>query len=345
MQRSRPAKQPRVILPQVPAGFTLQMVPIAADAHAESATTKRRPVPKRRTSGKSRASSDTNAPQPSMGDAMKLVSRLISQVERLEKEVSDLKLEVSRAAATSPPTEPLPAPTSAPAMTFNIHIPSGAAVPPQNAQPQLRQEDDILWPPPPPRPIFQQERPRRGERMRRERQLDDAVHSTILHQLAQDLPMGRVLIRMGGADSSGPEPATEAMLDSLPDVEAPEGACVVCRDDFEEGGRCVRLPCGHHFHRACVAPWLRRHATCPTCRAAVGDAASTPSSTAAEPDASSPTSAAAVPSPANNIISQMLARLSPQGTGPRVGSDMGDSVPLLAHIFQFQSPPPPDSES
>ena len=156
--------------------------------------------------------------------------------------------------------------------------------------------------------------------------------------------MGRVLVRMGGADSSGPEPATEAMLDSLPDVEAPEGACVVCRDDFEEGGRCVRLPCGHHFHRACVAPWLRRHATCPTCRAAVGDAASTPSSTAAEPDASSPTSAAAVPSPAN-IISQMLARLSPQGTGPRVGGDMGDSVPLLAHIFQFQSPPPPDSES
>ncbi len=45
-------------------------------------------------------------------------------------------------------------------------------------------------------------------------------------------------------------------------------------DEQEEGGGrgggWTRLaPCGHCFHHACCARWLRQHHTCPLCRVAV----------------------------------------------------------------------------
>ncbi|CAK0887234.1 unnamed protein product, partial [Prorocentrum cordatum] len=40
--------------------------------------------------------------------------------------------------------------------------------------------------------------------------------------------------------------------------------CAICLSCHPEGP--VRLPCGHVFCGACVEPWLRRCALCPTCR-------------------------------------------------------------------------------
>merc|ERR1711998_609911 len=37
-------------------------------------------------------------------------------------------------------------------------------------------------------------------------------------------------------------------------------------DNFELGESVTRLPCGHHFHRDCIVPWLEQNNTCPTCR-------------------------------------------------------------------------------
>ncbi|KAF7006772.1 hypothetical protein CFC21_021778 [Triticum aestivum] len=50
---------------------------------------------------------------------------------------------------------------------------------------------------------------------------------------------------------------------------APE-ECAVCLSEFAEREAGRRLPgCGHGFHEACIAAWLRLNSTCPLCRAAV----------------------------------------------------------------------------
>jgi len=45
--------------------------------------------------------------------------------------------------------------------------------------------------------------------------------------------------------------------------------CTICMDDFVMSYVVRTLPCKHYFHSDCIDPWLRRNASCPTCRAAV----------------------------------------------------------------------------
>lgn len=50
------------------------------------------------------------------------------------------------------------------------------------------------------------------------------------------------------------------------------GTCSVCLDDFGDGAVVRTLPCLHHFHDACVDPWLRQQglaAPCPVCKTPV----------------------------------------------------------------------------
>nr|CEL67414.1 TPA: Zinc finger (C3HC4 RING finger) protein, related [Neospora caninum Liverpool] len=39
--------------------------------------------------------------------------------------------------------------------------------------------------------------------------------------------------------------------------------CAICLCEFEENDWIRRLPCQHFFHSACIARWLRSHASCP----------------------------------------------------------------------------------
>ena len=44
--------------------------------------------------------------------------------------------------------------------------------------------------------------------------------------------------------------------------------CIICRDQMDVNGGCVKLPgCGHAFHAHCLREWLVQQQTCPTCRA------------------------------------------------------------------------------
>lgn len=51
-------------------------------------------------------------------------------------------------------------------------------------------------------------------------------------------------------------------------------SCSICLADFADGEELRRAPCpgGHAFHPKCLRKWLdRSHATCPVCRANVGE--------------------------------------------------------------------------
>ncbi|KAL6896609.1 hypothetical protein ACP4OV_007181 [Aristida adscensionis] len=52
--------------------------------------------------------------------------------------------------------------------------------------------------------------------------------------------------------------------------EEERAACAVCLAEFAAGDAGRLLPrCGHGFHEACIAAWLRVNTTCPLCHAAV----------------------------------------------------------------------------
>ncbi|CAF0923052.1 unnamed protein product [Adineta steineri] len=85
-----------------------------------------------------------------------------------------------------------------------------------------------------------------------------------------DAFLTQFLNQMG--ENSGPAPATENRINSIPTVRVTgEQArdnlqCAICMDDFKENDEAKRLPCSHHFHEDCISRWLRLHGTCPTCR-------------------------------------------------------------------------------
>ncbi|KAK4451391.1 hypothetical protein QBC34DRAFT_493072 [Podospora aff. communis PSN243] len=44
-------------------------------------------------------------------------------------------------------------------------------------------------------------------------------------------------------------------------------SCAICTEDFSQGTKVRKLPCGHIFHVRCIDPWLVNFAaTCPLCR-------------------------------------------------------------------------------
>jgi len=43
--------------------------------------------------------------------------------------------------------------------------------------------------------------------------------------------------------------------------------CTVCYDNIYI--LYLRLPCGHKFHRKCIAPWANEHNSCPLCRESI----------------------------------------------------------------------------
>uniref|UniRef100_A0A0C9QVM2 RING-type E3 ubiquitin transferase n=1 Tax=Wollemia nobilis TaxID=56998 RepID=A0A0C9QVM2_9CONI len=66
---------------------------------------------------------------------------------------------------------------------------------------------------------------------------------------------------LGGVmNSCGGEPSTERVL------SAEDAECCICLSAYDNGVELRELPCGHHFHCACIDKWLRINATCPLCK-------------------------------------------------------------------------------
>ncbi|KAB2001820.1 hypothetical protein ERO13_D11G021200v2 [Gossypium hirsutum] len=45
-----------------------------------------------------------------------------------------------------------------------------------------------------------------------------------------------------------------------------DAECCICLSSYDDGVELRELPCGHHFHCACVDKWLHINATCPLCK-------------------------------------------------------------------------------
>lgn len=85
-------------------------------------------------------------------------------------------------------------------------------------------------------------------------------------------------------DGALDEESVDRLMDSLPasSAESVESTtCAICHEllshernaepvdresDVSDSPGSAQLPCGHAFHRACVAKWLRRRRNCPVCR-------------------------------------------------------------------------------
>ncbi|XP_062219891.1 E3 ubiquitin-protein ligase At1g63170-like isoform X1 [Phragmites australis] len=49
-------------------------------------------------------------------------------------------------------------------------------------------------------------------------------------------------------------------------LAAEDAECCICLSSYDDGAELRELPCGHHFHCACIDKWLHINATCPLCK-------------------------------------------------------------------------------
>ncbi|XP_020081204.1 E3 ubiquitin-protein ligase At1g12760-like isoform X2 [Ananas comosus] len=67
--------------------------------------------------------------------------------------------------------------------------------------------------------------------------------------------------RSGGIMTEcGSDPPMEQVL------SAEDAECCICLCPYDDGAELRELPCGHHFHCACIDKWLHINATCPLCK-------------------------------------------------------------------------------
>ena len=106
--------------------------------------------------------------------------------------------------------------------------------------------------------------------------LETPVRGLMLHAALQEVEAAveaAVPSAQGDSDPSllfasarGNQPA--ATTGTLPTAARRE-SCVICHDQLQKGQRYTALPCGHAYHESCLASWLQRQASCPSCRAPI----------------------------------------------------------------------------
>lgn len=64
----------------------------------------------------------------------------------------------------------------------------------------------------------------------------------------------------GGIMTECGDPQNEIRLSSE------DAECCICLSAYDDGVELRQIPCGHHFHCACIDKWLHINATCPLCK-------------------------------------------------------------------------------
>ncbi|KAK8533155.1 hypothetical protein V6N12_076434 [Hibiscus sabdariffa] len=67
-------------------------------------------------------------------------------------------------------------------------------------------------------------------------------------------PVGGIMIECG----------TDSPIEQ--ELSHDDAECCICLSAYDDGVELRELPCGHHFHCACVDKWLCINATCPLCK-------------------------------------------------------------------------------
>lgn len=113
------------------------------------------------------------------------------------------------------------------------------------------------------------------EQVRRELEQTDAAIAGILSSEPDFLspepggsspPPQRSLSRQRSRQRSRPRQRSRSRSRERSSGAGVGSECKVCQEDIEITTKRYLLGCGHVFHHACLAPWLRSHNTCPTCR-------------------------------------------------------------------------------
>eukprot|EP00252_Welwitschia_mirabilis_P019057 TRINITY_DN4315_c0_g1_i1.p1 TRINITY_DN4315_c0_g1~~TRINITY_DN4315_c0_g1_i1.p1 ORF type:complete len:406 (-),score=64.45 TRINITY_DN4315_c0_g1_i1:266-1483(-) len=81
-----------------------------------------------------------------------------------------------------------------------------------------------------------------------------SIGSSEKSQTEKSAPFGGIMNLCNGESSS------ERTL------TAEDAECCICLSAYDDGVDLRELPCGHHFHCACIDKWLRINATCPLCK-------------------------------------------------------------------------------
>lgn len=99
--------------------------------------------------------------------------------------------------------------------------------------------------------------------------------------LINPLTQGMIVIEGGDGSSldrlmrdlmnkDGQPPASKDSIEEMPvveiETEGEEEECVICLEQWENGGKAKQMPCKHRFHGECIEKWLNIHGSCPVCR-------------------------------------------------------------------------------
>jgi Ring finger domain len=101
-----------------------------------------------------------------------------------------------------------------------------------------------------------------------------SIHRRVQNYLARQNQPGNLDTTISDAlGLTGRPPASLSAIQALSKekigVSAPgelgEEVCPICFGPIEA----TKLPCGHWFHFDCVEPWMKKHDSCPSCRASI----------------------------------------------------------------------------
>ncbi|PIN17009.1 Ubiquitin--protein ligase [Handroanthus impetiginosus] len=93
------------------------------------------------------------------------------------------------------------------------------------------------------------------------------VNSQLRHVVDEARAMRSETRRSREEAKAGMVCTVESSIESLESTTLIEsGSCLICLEEFVDGGEGVMMPCLHIFHGDCIKKWLRTSHYCPICR-------------------------------------------------------------------------------